>query len=186
VTMQLHLPPDLVEKLAIELRRAGRREIGGVLVGEHIGADQFRIVDLSIQRAGGTHVCFIRRPEQHARFLKAFFARTGEAYERFNYLGEWHSHPSFTAEPSAVDLRQMQEIVSDLSGAPLFAVLMVVRLNEQASLQVNVQAFRPHSRPTPVTLKVLPRPEGDPPPEPATWWGRLFAPDPRPRRIRLI
>src|SRR6266516_1696846 len=102
--INLHLESNHVMKLAQELRRSGRREIGGVLVGEHIGIDNFRLVDFSVQRSGGTQACFVRRPEEHHQFMEAFFSRTGNEFERFNYLGEWHSHPSFPAYPSTVDV----------------------------------------------------------------------------------
>ncbi len=184
--MRLHLPPDLTEKLKAELRRAGPREIGGVLVGEHLGDAEFRLVDLSVQRSGGDAACFVRRPEQHAGFLQEFFARTGAAYERFNYIGEWHSHPSFPATPSAVDLRQMQDIVISGPDAPHFAVLIVVRLEGEV-IRLSALAFRPHSRPAPVEIVITERPAGEPSPQPVGWWQRLFAPQPRPRRrVRLI
>lgn len=184
IKLQLH--PDLVEKVTSELRRAGAREIGGVLVGEHVGVDTFRIVDLSVQRLGGGHACFVRRPEQHRRFLDAFFARTGQAFERFNYLGEWHSHPSFPAEPSAIDLRQMQEIVSDGPQAPLFAVLLVVRVGAPGKLELSANAFRAHCAPARAQITVIDRPSGDPPPEPVGWWRRLFSPPRGEQRIRWI
>ena len=184
--MQLHLPPDLTKKLKVELRRAGAREIGGVLVGEHIGEAEFRLVDLSVQRSGGNAACFVRRPEQHADFLQEFFARTGDAYERFNYIGEWHSHPSFPATPSAVDLRQMQDIVISGPDAPHFAVLIVVRL-EGETIRLSALAFRPQQPPAIVDVVITDRPAGDPPPQPVGWWQRLFAPQPRARRrVRLI
>jgi len=50
--MKLLLPPKIIRRVRRELR--GRwREIGGVLVGEHVGTDTFRIVDFSVQRKGG-------------------------------------------------------------------------------------------------------------------------------------
>lgn len=184
--MRLHLPPDLVEKLKVELKRAGTREIGGVLVGEHVGDAEFRLVDLSVQRNGGDAACFVRRPEHHAGFLQEFFARTGGAYERFNYLGEWHSHPSFPASPSSVDLSQMRDIVSAGPEAPIFAVLMVVRLDDE-TLKLSAHAFRRDRRPDVVAVVITDRPVGDPPPQPVGWLRRLFAPQPRPRRpVRFI
>lgn len=184
--MRLHLPPDLIEKLNVELKRAGSREIGGVLVGEHVGDAEFRLVDLSVQRNGGNVACFVRRPEQHADFLQEFFARTGGAFERFNYLGEWHSHPSFPATPSAVDVTQMHDVVAGGSGSPLFAVLVVVRLEGEA-VQLSAHSFRSGHRPEVVDVVITDRPDGDPPPQPVGWLQRLFAPQPRPRRrYRLI
>ena len=140
ITLQLN--PDHIAKLTKELQRAGHREIGGVLVAEHIGADLFRLVDFSVQRSGGTAACFVRRPEHHKRFVAAFFRRTKDDFERFNYLGEWHSHPSFSADPSGVDVAQMQAIVEGGPEAPLFAVLLVLRLRATGGLELSAQAFR--------------------------------------------
>lgn len=179
--MRLHLPPDLTRKLKAELRRAGSREIGGVLVGEHIGDAEFRLVDLSVQRRGGNDASFVRRPEQHVSFLQEFFIRTGGAYERFNYIGEWHSHPSFPVTPSIVDLRQMQDIVSASPNAPHFAVLIVARL-ENEKIRLSSLAFRPQQPPASVEIVISERPAGDPSSQPAGWWQKLFVSRPRRRR----
>ena len=128
--MIVSLPPDLIAKFEKALSRAGPREIGGVLVGEHVADAEFRIVDISVQHSGGTVSCFVRKPEKHKGFIKRFFRRTGADYTRFNYLGEWHSHPLYLPVPSAVDFAQMQQIVEDGPNAPLFAVLLIVRLGE--------------------------------------------------------
>ena len=93
--MKILLAPPIVKRLRRELRRAGNREIGGLLMGEDLGNGDFRVVEISVQRSGGTEACFIRNPEDHQTELDTFFARTGNDYSRFNYLGEWHSHPSF-------------------------------------------------------------------------------------------
>src|SRR5262245_2536321 len=103
--MKLLVPTRIARRLARELRRAGHREIGGVLMGEHIGDDAFRVADMTVQRSGGSQTCFVRRPHEHKRALDRFFERTGGDYARFNYLGEWHSHPSFAPVPSGTDLR---------------------------------------------------------------------------------
>src|SRR5207249_5002653 len=100
--------------------------------------------------------------EQHKDFIDAFFSRTGSQFDRFNYLGEWHSHPSFPAYPSPTDLSQMQFIVEDGSEAPLFAVLMVVRLRAPKELEINSVAFRPRNAPTSVQIEVISRPINDP------------------------
>ncbi len=73
--MQIQLPQNLVRKLSRELGRAGRREIGGVLVGEALGPDEFKIIDLSVQRSGGGTACFVRHPDEHRAFLESFFTK---------------------------------------------------------------------------------------------------------------
>src|SRR5205085_975294 len=80
IKMQLLLSAPIVKRLKRELHRAGRREIGGLLMGEHIRDELFRVVEISVQRSGGSHACFIRHPKQHRKQLKKFFAKTGEDY----------------------------------------------------------------------------------------------------------
>lgn len=172
--MNLHLHHDQLRKLAGKLAKARRREIGGVLVGEHVGTDVFRVVDLSFQRTAGTELCFVRKPEQHERFVADFFQRTGMQFQRFNYLGEWHSHPSFPASPSAVDRDQMQAIVEAGPDAPLFAVLLVVRLSARDEIELSATAFRARCAPSAVTIHLSPRLKDDPVPTETSWWQRVL------------
>jgi hypothetical protein len=75
--MQLLLPSRITKRIRRELKRAGTQEIGGLLMGEHVRADAFRVVDISVQRTGGSSASFVRDPASHDAQLKAFFARTG-------------------------------------------------------------------------------------------------------------
>ena len=147
--MRVQVSDRIVTMWRDELRAAGRREIGGVLVGERLGGDLFRIADASVQHGGGTSMTFERDPEQHRLFLENFFARTGHDYARFNYLGEWHSHPSNIALPSGTDVRSMMEIVCDPEVNAAFAVLLVVRRRLLGQLQVSATEFRCGNAPLP-------------------------------------
>ncbi len=151
--MELLLSSQLASRLRRELKRRGRREVGGVLMGEHLGAERFRVADLTVQRAAGDAVCFTRNLDEHREQLREFFDRTGRDYTRFNYLGEWHSHPSFTPLPSTVDLQTMQSIVSDSRVGVLFAVLIIVRLDSGRRLHLSACAFAPGS-PEPLNVDV--------------------------------
>ncbi|UWU75982.1 Mov34/MPN/PAD-1 family protein [Bradyrhizobium huanghuaihaiense] len=145
--MKLILPAALVETLKQELRRAGSREIGGVMVGEYLCDQTFRLADISVQTSGGSRAHFERDLEHSTSFLKEFFARTGHDYSRFNYLGEWHSHPSFAAMPSGQDVATMREIVQDPKVGVHFAVLLIVRLVRRSDLELSATVFRPHATP---------------------------------------
>jgi [CysO sulfur-carrier protein]-S-L-cysteine hydrolase len=180
LTVQLH--PDTVGKLRSELAAAQRREIGGCLVGEHVGPDFFRIVDISVQRSGGNAVCFVRRPADHKRFFDNFFRRSGEQFTRFNYLGEWHSHPSFTTDPSDKDLQAMQRIVEDPDVPRNFAVLLIVRLDKTGKIVLNARVFLPGRPSSPVKIDQAPRPDSDRKFKAPTLWEWLFAPPPKTTR----
>lgn len=139
--MHLLLPPKILKRLRRELRRAGEQEIGGLLMGEHVRDETFRVVEMSVQRAGGTDACFIRDPSSHKQQLDKFFARTGDDYTRFNYLGEWHSHPSFEAVPSPKDILTMQSLVGDSAVGVNFLVLMVTKLSAENQIEASAMAF---------------------------------------------
>lgn len=145
--VQLLLPAPILQRLQRELRKARRREIGGLLMGEHVQEDVFRLVDLTVQRSGGTAACFIRHPHEHQAELDAFFERTGADYKRFNYLGEWHSHPSFPPIPSQTDVNTMQSIVTDASVGVNFLILLIVKRDTRQTMQMSATVFRPQARP---------------------------------------
>lgn len=126
--MRVILPRDISEQLTDALRKAGQQEIGGILMGEHLSGQTFKISEITIQRNRGTFASFERLFSGFSSALKGFFRKTSYDFTRFNYLGEWHSHPSFDVIPSARDSATMREIVSDPTVGANFVVLMIVRL----------------------------------------------------------
>lgn len=152
--MKLVIPAELIERLRRELRHAGSREIGGVLVGEHLHGDVFRLADLSVQRLGGSQSHFVRDLQHNKAFLAEFFARTGNNFVMFNYLGEWHSHPSFSVIPSGQDLTTMQNIVEDPNVGTNFAVMLIVSLRRRGPLELSASAFRPSASPEQVEVLI--------------------------------
>jgi [CysO sulfur-carrier protein]-S-L-cysteine hydrolase len=123
-------------------------------MGEHVRDEVFRVVEISIQRAGGAEACFIRDPASHQTQLNEFFAQTGADYIRFNYLGEWHSHPRFEAVPSPTDVRTMQSLVSDPAVGVHFLVLLVAKLSSGNRLEASGMAFTPSASPTGIQISV--------------------------------
>lgn len=164
--MELLLTMPVIKRLQDELRRARRREIGGLLLGEHHGGERFSVVEISVQRSGGTHSGFLRKPEEHSAQVAQFFAATGHEYSRFNYLGEWHSHPNFDPTPSNTDLETMQSIIEDPDVGMNFLVLLVCRLSSDSVLDLTATAFRAGVSPVPVPVAIDdPTYEKDPRPE---------------------
>ena len=140
--IKLILPRHPADKIRAALKEAGRREIGGVLMAEHVGTNEFRIVDLTIHERG-TFAYFIRKLEQVIAQLRTFFERVDHNYVRFNYAGEWHSHPSFEPEPSSEDDRSIQEIVNDAKVGANFVVLLIVKLDSEGQLVGTAYTYLP-------------------------------------------
>ena len=145
------LSAQCARKLKKELRAAGRNEIGGVLAGEHLGDGRFLVKDLSVQR-DGSPCRFVRDPVRHRKFIRRFHLLTGNDPERFNYLGEWHSHPSFLALPSGPDVRAMLSEIDDPEQVATFLVLLIVKLGGDRGLVGSTHAFRRRCLPVRVNL----------------------------------
>ncbi len=138
--MQIELGHDIRTRLRKALRQAGRREIGGMIFAEQLAPAHFRVIDFSLDVHSGSHATFNRDPDVHRQALDDFFHRTGHDFTRFNYLGEWHSHPSFSTHPSLDDIATMTDLVEDGKDIS-FAVLMIVRLRFQVWMDCTFTIF---------------------------------------------
>jgi integrative and conjugative element protein (TIGR02256 family) len=140
--MKLIVTQPMLHQLQAELSSARRREIGGLLLGEHVEGETFRLSEVTVQRTGGSAAHFVRDPALNQRQLDEFFERTGRDYARFNYLGEWHSHPSFEPLPSTIDIQTMQSIVEDPAVGVNFLVLLIVTLKSRKYIHVSAKMFQ--------------------------------------------
>lgn len=131
---------------------ARERETGGMLFGEHVAESEFLVVEATVH-PGGFVASFVRVLKDGLARLESFFRRTRYEFTRFNYLGEWHSHPSFALRPSSTDDKTMQALVEEPSTRAFFAVLMIVQL-ENDHLRAGAWAYFPasHRRTCIVTL----------------------------------
>ncbi len=141
--MRLLLPSESQRVIVDALSAAGKREIGGILMGEHVQESVFRVASVTVQTDGGSFAFFVRAVKDFLRPLTEFFNKTKCQYTRFNYLGEWHSHHSFALTPSSQDAASMRDLVDDPRVGAQFAVLLIVRLNSDQKLAGSVTVFAP-------------------------------------------
>ena len=150
--IKLRIPRNQRSRLRDCLRKAGRKEIGGFMMAELLRPDDFLFADFSVDESTGTSSQFVRNPEAHKAALDEFFQRTNFDYAKFNYLGEWHSHPSFSTNPSMVDILTMQRIV-DHEPKINFSALMIVRLKYGLFFEASAVMFRREHPPE--TMRVV-------------------------------
>ncbi|WP_201787871.1 Mov34/MPN/PAD-1 family protein [Neobacillus mesonae] len=124
------IPTIIKQRLENELKKAGNREIGGIIMGEHIKDNTFRIYDITVQTQGGSWARFVRQLSNSVKnAFHHFFQKTHYQYTKYNYLGEWHSHPSFALTPSQNDVQTMLELVNDKNVGANFAILLIVKFD---------------------------------------------------------
>ncbi len=136
------LPSDQTATIMSALTKAGDREIGGIVMGEHVGQNEFTIREITVHRRG-SFSSFIRRIEDALGKMQSFFRKTNYHYLKFNYLGEWHSHPLFEPVPSSKDDTSMLEIIQDHSVGANFVVLLIVKLDPNGELVATVHTYLP-------------------------------------------
>ena len=156
--LRVDLPDEWRTRLLDQLVLAERREIGGILMGEQLAPSHFRVADMTFQLRGGRSIRFIRQARRALVALKKFFGRTSHRYRRFNYLGEWHSHPLFPPTPSDQDHATMMNIACHGNTGANFVVLMIVRCTDSGKLEGSVTVYLPDGTVQPGLLNVLPQP----------------------------
>ena len=139
--MKILVPKKIAQRIIEGLKKAGNQEIGGILMGEHIEAEIYRVKDITLQRRSGSFTWFVRTIESIVAPLSRFFRDTGERFTKFNYLGEWHSHPNSPAVSSAIDRATMRDLLLDPKSTANFLVLIIVRLTATNYLEISAQTF---------------------------------------------
>ncbi len=152
VSTVIEIPAEIEERLRRDLRRGARREIGGILMGECLSPGRFRVVDFTVDHGRGTVVTFVRSLRAVLQALGRFFDRTEHHYQRFNYLGEWHSHPSFAPIPSSRDIESVQSIADDPDVGANFVSLLIVKIGGKKSIEGSVTIFQANASPEAATL----------------------------------
>ena len=124
-----------------------------MLFGEHVAEDEFRVLEATVAGTGSI-AAFLRSVAEGLRRLERFFDRTRHDYSRYNYLGEWHSHPSFALVPSATDDDTMFDIVNDPATGARFAVSLIVKF-EAGGLNSAAYSYFPadHREPSSVVIE---------------------------------
>lgn len=149
---QIEIPARIERRLENELRRGGMNEIGGVLMGECLEPGRFRVVDFTADHGGGTVMTFVRSLRGVFQALNRFFDQTAHEYCRFNYLGEWHSHPSFAPRPSCRDIESAQSIVDDSEVGANFVTLLIVKIGTDGAIEGGATIFQANVPPKEATL----------------------------------
>ncbi len=139
--MKLLIDKEILESWRMALIEAKQNEVGGILFGEHIDNEEFRLVEFTIQKKQGNKASFRRKANEARKSLKNLSKAYGNEHAQFNYLGEWHSHPNSLAIPSEMDIETMQSILNDESSVANFLVLMVLKVNHENFIEMSASTF---------------------------------------------
>lgn len=139
--MKLRIPTKIAQQWITHLTKASSCEIGGILFGEQLAEGDFRIVEITTQARKGCPSTFRRDHKNAISALNKFCSQYGNNHQRFNYLGEWHSHPNTEAMPSLIDQQTMLRILRDPNSIMYFLVLIITKLDQNDCLCLSATTY---------------------------------------------
>ncbi|MCE5346025.1 MAG: Mov34/MPN/PAD-1 family protein [Bacteroidales bacterium] len=130
--ISISLDDNSKEKIVEALKRYSPNEIGGILIGNKVSEDYIIVNDVSISNESGlfNFASFIRDTVKAQKLLNEHYKNSTGFY-----VGEWHSHPSFSLNPSGKDIITMKGIIQDKNYNASFAILIIVKLNLEKELE---------------------------------------------------
>ena len=140
--MKLFIGIEVLNRWRSQLIRAGKKEIGGILFAEQLSVGEFRIIEATCQNSRflGSNTTFMRKGKIARKQVKVLHNKYGGDPKKFNYFGEWHSHPSFPPIPSERDRATMCELIEEQDGAANFLVLLIIKY-KSSELQLFAEAY---------------------------------------------
>lgn len=127
-------------------QESGAREIGGMLFAHHLSHNDFKVLEATI--AGeylGTFSRFVRGLASGLKRLAMFYEKHNFRYSKYNYLGDWHSHPNFALDPSVTDDKSMVDMLMDSKVGASFLVLLIVKISNK-QLEAKAWAYFPDNK----------------------------------------
>lgn len=119
------------------LDAAGDNETGGILFGKPHGKDDCLLFEATVHSDSGRPFHFVRddgQARQDYLSLQKKHRRKG-----CFYLGEWHSHPNSSLQPSEEDLRTMRNLLRDSRSREHCLLLLINRITAEGVLEVSVK-----------------------------------------------
>jgi integrative and conjugative element protein (TIGR02256 family) len=129
--ISFELSSEVKNKIKETLLHHGINEIGGIIIGRKEAEEYFKIIDvsISIEEKSLSFYRFFKSARKSQKLLnKHFKNKTGY------YIGEWHSHPSFSLNPSITDAATMFGIVRNSKMNINFCLLLIVKLMDDELL----------------------------------------------------
>ncbi|MEW8288094.1 MAG: Mov34/MPN/PAD-1 family protein [Candidatus Thiodiazotropha endolucinida] len=139
--MKLRIGKSLIKRWKVDLVEAGNYEIGGILFGEQVDDSEFILLDITTQKNSRFCDSFVRDADEARRSICKFNEKYNHSYSKYNYLGEWHSHPNFTVLPSTKDKATMRMLLQHPDNKANFLLLIIIRINKLHSLEIGAKAY---------------------------------------------
>lgn len=108
--MKIIVPKEISNKLIEVIVQHNPYEIKGSFYAEQIKENFFIIDDVYVSEISGNR--FFSNLIVNARYKKFerdYYSKKNFIYTKYNYIGDWHSHPSYECIPSDYDRKEIRK-----------------------------------------------------------------------------
>jgi len=100
------------------------------LFAKRLDDDTYEIDEVYLERRVGS-IAFVKLYNNHRykRFQARYHKKHKFDYRKHNYIGDWHSHPSFECVPSGFDMMEVEMDMQESNADFLIQVILKVERN---------------------------------------------------------
>ena len=133
--MTIIIPQEQAEIIQRQLIKCGLNETKGALFAYKIRDDYFQVDGVYIETKVG-NIAFVElfNNKRYRDFQYRYHKKHTFDYVNHNYIGDWHSHPSFELFPSSFD---QEEVKRDLKKSNARFLIQIIFKLEKDTLKGN-------------------------------------------------
>ena len=126
--MKIIIKKEVANKIKEKILDDMPNESKGACFAYHKDEEVFEIIDTYISKYKGTKFfanLIVNR--KYKKFEKLFYKSKGHDYKHYNYIGDWHSHPSFECVPSIFDKKEIDDELNHSNAYFLIQIILKVK-----------------------------------------------------------
>ncbi len=125
--MEIIIPKKISLILIKQISKHSPLETKGALFAEDLGNDTFKIDEVYLEPKPGT-TTFVKLyiNQEYLSFQKNYHKFRKNNFSKYNYIGDWHSHPLFECLPSSYDVSEVEEDIKKSNAIFLVQIILKV------------------------------------------------------------
>jgi proteasome lid subunit RPN8/RPN11 len=125
--LEIIIPKKISLILIKQISKHSPLETKGALFAEDLGNDTFKIDEVYLEPKPGT-TTFVKLyiNQEYLSFQKNYHKFRKNNFSKYNYIGDWHSHPLFECLPSSYDVSEVEEDIKKSNAIFLVQIILKV------------------------------------------------------------
>jgi proteasome lid subunit RPN8/RPN11 len=125
--LEIIIPKKISLILIKQISKHSPLETKGALFAEDLGNDTFKIDGVYLEPKPGT-TTFVKLyiNQEYVSFQKNYHKFRKNNFSKYNYIGDWHSHPLFECLPSSYDVSEVEEDIKKSNA--IFLVQLILKV----------------------------------------------------------